>query len=106
MLAPLVFGWRLISPIVASNVLPGALIALGAGYCGISLLPYGSDETRARLTISLTSSTLILGVWLLISPFVLGIALFSATYYAQVLPGIATVGLSLANGYLGWRDPE
>ncbi|MHB0875653.1 MAG: hypothetical protein ACYC5O_06385 [Anaerolineae bacterium] len=105
-MAPLVFRWRLGGWTVASSVLPGALLVLAGGYCALLLLAEDLDETRARLSVSLTSSTLLLGLWLLLSPFLLGILLHPSTYAALLLPGAAVTCLSLANGYFGWREPE
>lgn len=102
--APLVLGWRLTATVMASSILPGALVALAAGYCGATVISSGDGETQARLAVSLTSSTLLLAVWQLLCPFLLGIPLEGDTCYGLFLPAAAILCLSLANGYLGWRD--
>ena len=103
-LGPLVLGLPAGSA-VAGAVLPGLFAAAAGGYAGLGLARAQESEERDRLLVSLTSTSLLLGLWMLLSPFLLGIPLAPSTFLAILLPGAGIVALSLLNGYFGWREP-
>lgn len=108
--APLVFSWDMGPAVYGSNVLPGVLVVLVGGLGAALRLDEDDDhhsaddlEIAVELMERSCSYLVLLGAWIMLSPFLLGSLLVGSTYLGTVLPGAAVLALALANGYLGWR---
>lgn len=102
MAAPFLVRWGAGSAAYASNVVPGLATLLVAGYVALTSNRELSEE-QEQLSASLTASVVLLGCWVLISPFILGFRLSTVCYAATLVPGAATIALGVAAGYAAWR---
>ena len=103
--APSLLSWEAGAAVYASNVLPGAFAAaLGSACCGLGLARRLPREVAQDMLLQTTSALAVLGAWMMVAPFVLGFPMIGRTVWACILPGAAILGLSLANGHLGWRS--
>lgn len=107
--APLLFSWDVDLAVYGTNILPGILVAVVGGLGAALRLDEGDDRTAtpdreaaAELMRRSCSYLVVLGAWIMLSPFLLGSLLSGSTYLGTVLPGAAVMALGLANGYLGW----
>ncbi|NLT43476.1 MAG: hypothetical protein GXX93_12430 [Anaerolineae bacterium] len=103
--APLVFSWGFSAATLAGSVIPGAM-TLMLGGLGCTLRPSAVEgDLDYELMCRTCSYLVLLGVWLLLGPLLLGYSLQRLdTHLGAVLPGAAVTGLALTNGYLGWRE--
>jgi len=101
--APFVFSWDVGAAVLAGSILPGLQVLVCGAYAGLRLADATSEHGQ-NLFASLTSAVAVLGAWVLVCPLLLGARLADSTYMATILPGVAILALSLANGYYGWRD--
>lgn len=103
--APLLLSWGISLTIVAVNVIPGTLTVVFAAIACSLRAELGSPDLDRQLLQQTCSYLVLLGGWMLLGPFVLGYPLGAGhTFAGAMLPGLAIMGLALANGYLGWRE--
>lgn len=106
--APFVFSWDMGLVAYGTNVVPGLLVGLMGGL-GATLRIEETDRVRTEdremaveLMARSCSYLVVLGAWIMLSPFFLGAPPMGAVYLGAVLPGAGVMALGLANGYLGW----
>jgi hypothetical protein len=108
--APLALSWQVGLATYGSNILPGVLVAVIGGLAA-TLRPDDQDAPDEDLQAAIVlmqrscSYLVVLGAWVMLAPFLLGLPLAGSTYLGTVLPGAAVLALGLANGYYGWT-PE
>jgi hypothetical protein len=92
--APFVFPWDVCLWVWMAGVIPGALVFLFSG--GFFLRPQ-------KGLVWLNWLSALLGLWLIISPFIAGYALVLDVVWSNFLPGVLIAILSAAAGYLASR---
>ena len=93
--APFVFPWDVCAWVYGAGIIPGALVFLLSG--AFALRP------KKSLAILCWLSAL-LGLWLIVSPFVAGYLLVLDVAWANFLPGALILVLSAATGFLAQRS--
>ncbi|MGD2205860.1 MAG: SPW repeat protein [Anaerolineae bacterium] len=93
-IAPFLFPWDVCLGVYLAGVIPGILVALLSGAFALGL--GGGPAWFCWLSA-------ILGVWLVVSPFVAGYSLVLDVTWGNFLPGALIAILSGAAGYLTMR---
>jgi hypothetical protein len=93
-IAPFVFPWDVCTWVWMAGIIPGALVFLLSG--GFALRP---QKNLAWLNWI----SALLGVWLVVSPFVADYALVLDVVLSNFLPGVLIAVASAVAGYLGMR---
>ena len=92
--APFVFPWDVCTWVWLAGIIPGALVFVLSG--AFALRPGKSLGWLCWLSA-------LLGLWLIVSPFVAGYAFVLDVVLANILPGALIAILGVVTGYLALR---
>ena len=92
--APFVFPWDVCPWVLAAGVIPGALVFLLSG--AFALRPQKKLAWLCWLSA-------LLGVWLIVSPWVAGYAFVLDVVWANIVPGALIAILGAAAGYMALK---
>ena len=93
-LAPFLFPWDVGTWVWLASIIPGVLVFLVSG--AFALGPGKGLGGLCWLSA-------LLGLWLMVSPFIAGYAIVLDVVLANILPGALIVILGVLAGYLGLR---
>ncbi len=92
--APFVFPWDVCTWVYVAGVIPGALVFLLSG--AFALRPQKNLAWLCWLSA-------VLGVWLIISPFIAGYAFVLDVVWANILPGALIAVVGAVAGYTAMK---
>lgn len=96
-IAPFVFPWDVCLWVWMAGVIPGALVFLLSG--GFALNPRKGLAWLCWLSA-------ILGIWLIVSPFIAGYAMVLDVVWGNILPGLLIAICSAVAGFSFMRGEE
>ena len=93
-IAPFVFPWDVCPWVWAASIIPGALVFILSG-------AYALTQRKGLAWFNWVAA--VLGVWLVVSPFVAGYALVLDVAWANFVPGAVIAVCSALVGFWGMR---
>jgi hypothetical protein len=92
--APFVFPWDVCTWVWVAGIIPGILVFLSSG-------AYALRPSKGLAWLNWVSA--VLGLWLIISPFIAGYAIVLDVVWSNFLPGALILILSAVTGYSAMR---